>query len=307
MKKRIFIGSSSEELGTANIVKGLLENDFDVVVWDEKLWDNGPVFRLNNNFLSDLLLSTLKFDFGILIGTKDDKVESRGEVFMQARDNVLFELGLFIGRLGLDKCAFLVNKDVKILSDFGGVKLSIFDNDNLIEKVNEIKEMFKNASLNDLNFFPSSTLASTYYENFVRLVCEYNIQNNGFTFKGKKYTKSIFKILIPKSITDNTNIQSKSIQNKMNLNDEVSFGTASRKRSVRVSSSIENDTLILADFPTNLKGIQYAISNLLPVISSKQDKEYILILNRELDKYITSLQLIIDRNDFNDFVIIERI
>ena len=307
MKKRIFIGSSSEELGVANIVKGLLKNDFDVVIWDEKLWEKGSVFRLNNNFLVDLLSSSLKFDFGILIGSPDDKVESRGGSYMQARDNVLFELGLFIGRLGIDKCAFLVDKEVKIPSDFGGIKLSMYNNDNLVEKVDEIREMFKKSSVNDLNFFPSSTLAATYYENFVKLVCEYNVANDGFVFKDKKYRNSIFKIFIPKSITDNTNIQSKRIQNEMRLDAEISFGTASRKRSVKVSSSIEGELLVLADFPTILSGIKHAISNLLPEISNKQDEEYKLILNRELNKFIDSLELIIKRNDFEDFVSIERI
>lgn len=306
MKKRIFIGSSSEELGTAQVVKEILEKDFEVVIWNEKIWDKS-IFRLNNNFLTDLLSSTLKFDFGILIGSQDDKVVVRGKKHMQPRDNVLFELGLFIGRLGIDRCAFLIDEGVKIPSDFGGVKISMFNNINLVEKVDEIKDLFNNADVNDLNFFPSSTLAATYYENFVKLVCEHYISNGGFDFKDKKYKNSIFKIFVPKSVTDNTNFQSRKIQNEMDLNDEISFGTASRKRSVRVSSSIEEDTLVLADFPTILTGITHAISNLLPKEFNKQDDEYKIILNRELDKFIESLEIIINRNNYEGFVEIERI
>src|SRR5680860_48081 len=156
--KRIFIGSSSEELGTAKIVKAILQHDFEVIIWDEALW-NKSVFKLNRNFLSSLLTATLKFDYGILIGSPDDKVDYRGKEMLQARDNVLFELGLFTGRLGLDKCAFLVDDAVMIPSDLGGIKLAMFNKGNLAEKVEEVKQMFQNSSDVDLNFFPSSTLA----------------------------------------------------------------------------------------------------------------------------------------------------
>jgi hypothetical protein len=306
MKKRIFIGSSSEELGTAKVVKRILEKDFEVVIWNEKIWDKS-IFRLNNNFLTDLLSSTLKFDFGILIGSQDDEVVVREKKYLQPRDNVLFELGLFIGRLGIDRCAFLIDEGVKIPSDFGGVKISMFNNTNLVEKVDEIKELFNNADVNDLNFFPSSTLAATYYENFVKLVCEHYVSNGGFDFRDKKYKASEFRIFVPKSVTDNTNFQSKKIQNEMDLDDEISFGTASRKRSVRVSSTIKDNVLVLADFPTILTGITHAISNLLPKVFNKQNDEYKIILNRELDKFIESLEIIIKRNNYEDFVKIERI
>src|SRR5258708_21849425 len=102
-KRKIFIGSSSEELPLAELAKAQLSHDFDVTIWNDNLWDTA-VFRLNQNFLSDLLKASLQFDFGILLGTTDDKVEYRGKAALQPRDNVLFELGLFIGRLGISKC-----------------------------------------------------------------------------------------------------------------------------------------------------------------------------------------------------------
>jgi predicted nucleotide-binding protein len=37
MKKRVFIGGSSEELGIAEIVKTILEKDFDVTIWNDTL------------------------------------------------------------------------------------------------------------------------------------------------------------------------------------------------------------------------------------------------------------------------------
>ena len=109
IKRKLFIGSSTEELALAEKARDLLQSDFDVTIWNEKVWDT-TVFKINQNFLSDLLKASLQFDFGILIGTNDDKVMFRGKEVMQPRDNVLFELGLFTGRLGTSKCAFLIDK-----------------------------------------------------------------------------------------------------------------------------------------------------------------------------------------------------
>jgi hypothetical protein len=308
MKKRIFIGSSSEEIGTAKIIKSVLENDFEVVIWEDKLWyEDKSVFKLNNNFLHDLEQATLKFDFGIFIGSPDDKLTSRGIEYMTARDNVLFELGLFIGRLGLEKCAFLVSKEVKLPTDFAGIKLSVFDNDNLSEKIDEIKALFLNSKTNSLNFFPSTTLAATYYGNLVRLICEYNVINNGFEFGGKKYKNCSLKIYIPNVLADDLNIQSKRNQNLMGYNNEVFFDSPSRKRSVSVVLDVDENILVLADFPTILEGINYAISNLMPKAYGNNNEDYKLILKRELEKFIETLKVLIKRNDYDDFVSIERI
>lgn len=300
MKKRVFIGSSSEELGTAKIVKEILKNDYDVVIWDEKVWDKS-VFRLNNNFLNDLLSATLKFDFGVLIGTADDKVVVREKEYMQARDNVLFELGLFIGRLGMDKCAFLVHKDVKIPSDFGGIKLSMYNQNNLVDKVEEIKQFFENSSSNELNFFPSSTLAAAYYENFVKYVCENYVKENGFFYNGKKYEDCHFNIIIPNHLSDNLNTQFTRIQNKIGV-DEITFNSNGRRRGIKVDASIQSGKLILLDFPTTLTGINHSISNLLPKEFKVQGDEYELVLKRELNRFKDTLTNIIKRNKFNDFV-----
>lgn len=82
IKKKLFIGSSSEELKIAKAVKSLLEDNFDVTIWDENVWDTS-VFKLNQNFLSNLLKASLQFDFGILIGTTDDKVVVREKEVLQ--------------------------------------------------------------------------------------------------------------------------------------------------------------------------------------------------------------------------------
>ena len=116
MKPRIFIGSSSEGLYIAEYVKHYFSSDYDCVIW------NDDVFKFNHSFLETLLNSASLFDFGFLIFTKDDLSLIRDSVFENARDNVIFEYGLFLGRLGLDRAFVIAEEGVKIPSDFLGYK-----------------------------------------------------------------------------------------------------------------------------------------------------------------------------------------
>jgi hypothetical protein len=305
MKKRIFIGSSSEELSTAKIVKSVLEKDFEVVIWDEKLWEKS-VFKLNNNFLHDLLKAPLKFDYGILLGTPDDKVNVRGNDFLQARDNILFELGLFVGRLGIDKCAFLVDESVKDISDLGGIYLSKFNSKNLIEKVEGIKQQFINSSVDKFNFFPSNTLAYGYFENFVKSICYQFINEGKFNVDGKDYKKCKFEIIIPMNLSEDINLQNQKIKNKIGVK-QIQIDYFGRPRPFFVNSkSLDSDELLILDFPTTLTGINYSIKELLPEEYKKFGIEYETILNRELERFEFTLKSLIKKNDFENFISIVR-
>jgi len=56
--------------------------------------------------------------------TTDDVACVRQEVANLPRDNVIFELGLFIARLGRERCFFFIDatSDTRVLSDLSGVK-----------------------------------------------------------------------------------------------------------------------------------------------------------------------------------------
>ncbi len=61
--------------------------------------------------------------FAVVLLTPDDegRVKSGGELEPRARQNVLLELGYFIGRIGRDKVCALKKGNVEIPSDFAGV------------------------------------------------------------------------------------------------------------------------------------------------------------------------------------------
>lgn len=301
MKKRIFIGSSSEELETAKIVQKLLENDFDVIIWNENLWDKS-VFKLNSNFLHDLLKAPLKFDFGILIGSPDDKVEVRGKEYLQARDNILFELGLFIGRLGIQRCSFLVHEDVKELSDLSGIFISKFNYKNINDKVDEIKRAFLMVEPDTFNFFPSNTLAFGYFENFIKAICSKIVRDGNLEIDGVKYSNCNFEIIIPSRIDDDINLQFDGIKNKIGVKETV-INCSGRDRKFQVNiEKLNSGQIKILDFPTTLTGINYAIKELLPDEYKKNGDEYKNILNRELDKFVHTLENLIIRNSFENFV-----
>lgn len=307
-KKRVFIGSSSEELPLAEIAKKQLTAEFDITVWNDNLWDTA-VFRLNQNFLSDLMKASLQFDFGILLGTADDKVQYRGNEVLQPRDNVLFELGLFIGRLGTSKCAFVIDKEVKFPSDFQGITLARFDkaNTSSFEKaIEQIKAVFRASSETDVNFFPSATLAAVYFENLINPICKYVVENGGFSVDDKLYTKCTINVIIPERINNDVNFQFEKLKNGLSTKN-VSFRYAGRPRNINIDTQATDDTLEFIDFPTIIAGINYAISNLLPNDFTKLSPDYDAILDRELNRFITTLKLLLVKSGCDDMVKIKMV
>jgi predicted nucleotide-binding protein len=63
------------------------------------------------------------FDFAILVLTADDTVESRGALSNAPRDNVLVELGLFMGKLGRRRTMIITDRsiDLKLPTDLAGL------------------------------------------------------------------------------------------------------------------------------------------------------------------------------------------
>jgi len=116
-KPTIFIGSSSEGAPIAYAIQENLEDLGDVYVWTQ------GVFELGNSYLDSLIKELDKVDFAILVLTEDDITISRNQETVSPRDNVLFELGLFIGRLGKERSFFVYDteKNIKIPSDLSGI------------------------------------------------------------------------------------------------------------------------------------------------------------------------------------------
>ncbi|KQZ84819.1 hypothetical protein ASD64_20145 [Mesorhizobium sp. Root157] len=86
------------------------------------LWTAG-CFKVASYKIDDLEEAVDKSDFAVAIAHADDFVESRGDMWPAPRDNVIFELGLFMGRLGKSRAILMEprGKVVKLPSDLAGV------------------------------------------------------------------------------------------------------------------------------------------------------------------------------------------
>lgn len=115
---RVFIISSVEALPIARIIETAFEHDSFFV----ELWTAG-CFKAANYTIDDLEAAVDNADFAIAIAHADDFVESRDEMWPAPRDNVIFELGLFMGRLGRARAILMEprGKDVKLPSDLAGI------------------------------------------------------------------------------------------------------------------------------------------------------------------------------------------
>src|SRR6266446_4279406 len=105
VRPALFVGSSSEGVEFARAVRAGLERDAEVTVWEE------GVFELGQTTIESLTAALGQFDFAVLILTPDDVVRSRSKETSGPRDNVIFELGLFMGKIGRGRTFILKQSD----------------------------------------------------------------------------------------------------------------------------------------------------------------------------------------------------
>jgi hypothetical protein len=122
-KPSAFIGSSSEGLELARACRDLLDTDAEITLWNEGF------FELGHTFIETLVNSLPRFDFAVLILSSDDLVTSRDIKTFGPRDNVIFELGLFMGRLGRSRTFIVCQRDaaIKIPTDLSGVTTATYE------------------------------------------------------------------------------------------------------------------------------------------------------------------------------------
>ncbi len=120
---KVFVGSSKRNLRVAKVLGEGLEESAEVIIWDE------GVFGLNRGILEELLNKLDEFDFAVLVLAPDDMTFSKDELRPSTRDNVLFECGLFMGRLGRDRVFIVYDESIelKIPSDLAGVTLAPYE------------------------------------------------------------------------------------------------------------------------------------------------------------------------------------
>jgi hypothetical protein len=125
-RPHVFIGSSREGLPVAEPLAARLESSGNVSAWNES-----NLFTLSHGTLESLAERLQDFDFAVLVLTADDVTNKRGRRQRSARDNVLFECGLFVGALGRSRTFLVCDREVNLPSDLVGVTVTYFDGTRL--------------------------------------------------------------------------------------------------------------------------------------------------------------------------------
>jgi CRP/FNR family transcriptional regulator, cyclic AMP receptor protein len=119
-RPRVFFISSKESLAVAKAIRhGLKYTEADSLIWSDE-----DMFPPGSYPLEVLEREVDQADFGVAIAHPDDIVRSRRTQSAAPRDNVIFELGFFMSRLGRKRTFLLMpqmEEDLKLPSDFKGL------------------------------------------------------------------------------------------------------------------------------------------------------------------------------------------
>lgn len=307
MKSRIFIGSSSEGLSVAERIKEFFEPEYECYIW------NDGVFKYNEGFLETLVKSASLFDFGFMVFAADDMSRIRHREYTTTRDNVLFEYGLFLGRVGLDRAFVLIEDGVKIPSDLHGVTMLSYKTveggngekmpDSDFEKSLAVLKttIDERVSLGYLGLLPSTVIAISYYENFVKLLADEIVrQGDKVQIGNQTYSSAKIRVVIPSTLDADMKRQATMYFRKLNYK-SCSISTAHRNYPIYVESVTDADAgghIVIADLPTILNGIDRAIDIYFKVGYIGKTYEQQLTEERELSNFTRVLKMLISQDAY---------
>jgi hypothetical protein len=101
-KPKLFIGSARESKKYAAAIHRELRRCAEVTPW------YAGVFGPNRSTMEDLEEQLDQSDFGVFVFSPDDVVTMRGKRMLVPRDNTVFEMGLFWGKLRRERVFFIV-------------------------------------------------------------------------------------------------------------------------------------------------------------------------------------------------------
>jgi hypothetical protein len=147
-KPLIFVGSSREALGVARTIGELLCDDARIELWTSN------TFKPSMYPLDALFDVVERCDYAVFVLAPDDIAISRNQQMAAPRDNVIFEAGFFIGRLGKQRTFLIYDEEneAKLPSDLKGLTLLSYSHKRYDENrkaaldppANQIRSALKN-------------------------------------------------------------------------------------------------------------------------------------------------------------------
>ncbi|AWW33104.1 nucleotide-binding protein [Echinicola strongylocentroti] len=143
-KSKIFIVHGHEEGIKQSVARFLEKFDLNPVIINELPSESNTIIEQIEKY-GDV-------DYAIVLMTGDDEGRRKGTDTLQerARQNVILELGYFLGKLGRKHVSVIYEKGVEIPSDFSGIIYIPYDY-NEAWKVRLVKELKANGFEIDMN------------------------------------------------------------------------------------------------------------------------------------------------------------
>ena len=178
-KPRLFIASSAESLAIAEAVNVNLDHEFEVTVWK-----NGT-FKLSSSTIDDLIEKSSSVDFALFIFAPDDIATIRSRKEHIVRDNVLFEMGLFIGAIGKERSFILKprNEEMHLPTDLLGTTPADYDanrsDGDLVSATNRACSLIK-SEVERIGIINYASLSET--KRIIANPSEYQLADTDFQF-----------------------------------------------------------------------------------------------------------------------------
>jgi hypothetical protein len=303
---QVFIGSSSAALKLANRIGEMLGDKVKAEVWDTGIFEPG------DDILDGLLRRVSLYDFAILVLSGDDITSSKGTISDSPRDNVIFELGLFMGVRGRRRAFVIITPTtggtLKLPTDLAGNKSLRLDpkkvKDDMylrgeIAKIRSlIEERFTTAAL---SLLPSTGLAFGYFNNFLvpvgrHLSClsELVINDKPVNLRKQDYE---LRILVPTSLED-AGVEGRNFYVKETGLLPFAVRPEPRGYDFFVYPEAENGHVRFADYPTTLRSSLDAIRlTLREGALGERAKEQELMEQQESRNFVNALKRLLKTSD----------
>jgi predicted nucleotide-binding protein len=116
--RKCFLGYSGAATGLALEVKDYLSKMIPALHIIDWKWD----FQVGQALFAQIERASKECDFAVFLVTKDDDLMvHNGALASSPRDNIVFEVGFFAARMGMENTLLIVEQGAKLPSDWGGI------------------------------------------------------------------------------------------------------------------------------------------------------------------------------------------
>lgn len=301
-KSSVFIGSSKEGGQIAEKIRQALSEAADCTLWC------GSFFELNVSTFDNLCKKAVMFDFAILVATKDDKALIRKKQYPVMRDNVLFEYGLFTGTIGRKRTFVLLERGVRIPSDWAGITTSFFENENdLSVFCGQMKrKILEECAMSRISLLPSTSSAIGYYTNFLQPLCAVLQREKEIDVAGTRYPfvagRNRIVILVPPQLQTDLKARMERLTEQhglQNVTVPVLHGTLR----AYAAFSAEEGRLHIVDLPLCLSTSKIAVGLFFGQDFLGRPEQFVQCEQREISNFFNTLQNLVQENAYASNVV----